>query len=158
MSSDVVIHQLVAFCDASNLAYCSTVYLKLTRITGESDFYLIASKTKVAPIAKAKRSPTCEEDMTIHRLELMAVLLLSKLVQQVGDQLNVPVDKGLAFSDSQVALCWMAKPPENWKLFVQNRVAKIQSIVPFECWSYVRSRENPADLGMRQKCVDRSYG
>ena len=35
------------------------------------------------------------------------------------------------------------------KMFVENRVIEIRSLVPTECWSHYRGVDNPADISSR---------
>ncbi|GFV27356.1 hypothetical protein TNCV_3795511 [Trichonephila clavipes] len=49
----------------------------------------------------------------------------------------------------RVVLSWISSPPRNWKPFVTNRTSKILDIISCKQWRYVRSKENPADLGSR---------
>lgn len=48
--------------------------------------------------------------------------------------------------DSRVALCWIRAPAERWKPFVRNRVYQIQELSVDAEWSYVSTKDNPADL------------
>ena len=54
-----------------------------------------------------------------------------------------------AFSDSTVALAWIAGEPHRWKTFVGNRVSEIQDIIPSSRWLHVTSEDNPADCASR---------
>jgi hypothetical protein len=48
----IVDQQLIGFSDASEKAYCGTVYLRSTNTTGEVHISLVMAKTRVAPIKK----------------------------------------------------------------------------------------------------------
>ncbi|XP_055632428.1 uncharacterized protein LOC129772922 [Toxorhynchites rutilus septentrionalis] len=50
------------------------------------------------------------------------------------------------WTDSTVALYWIAGTPSTWKTFVANRVAEIQRLAINAIWRHVPSLENPADL------------
>lgn len=143
---------LVGFCDASLSAFCAAVYLQTFNAVGETDCYLVCSKTKVTPLSFGKSKGDSEEKNeipNIHRLELMGAELLSKLMVRVARRLKLENSKIRAYSDSKVTLCWLAKPPQTWKIFVSNRVRTIQSLIPHSQWSYVPSKLNPADLPTR---------
>ncbi|XP_029178451.1 uncharacterized protein LOC114946191 [Nylanderia fulva] len=43
----------------------------------------------------------------------------------------------------------MASHASRWKPFIAHRVSEIQSTLPSECWSYVQTASNPADLATR---------
>ena len=102
---DIQDREIIGFCDASNAAYCAVVYLKTVGANGQSDTYLVCSKTKVAPLSKGKVIENANdlEKLNIHRLELTAALLLAQLMIRVSEHVKISVMH--AYSDSQVALC-----------------------------------------------------
>jgi hypothetical protein len=87
-----------------------------------------------------------EED-SIPRLELAAAVMLAKLMSRVRITLNVDLRECFLFSDATVVLCWLSKPPDEWKTFVSNRVSLIQNHVPYSQWFYISTRNNPAGAG-----------
>ncbi|XP_066581638.1 uncharacterized protein [Prorops nasuta] len=97
------------------------------------------SKTKVASI----------KTTSIPRLELVAAALLVKLLVHVEGSLVGNCDAIRCYSDSQVALAWIAKQPVHWKTFVANRVSYIQTHLPEASWHHVPTKLNPADLCSR---------
>ncbi|XP_011631066.1 uncharacterized protein LOC105423115 [Pogonomyrmex barbatus] len=64
----------------------------------------------------------------------------------VRESLTIGIHKIYAWSDSSVVLTWIAGEPSRQKTFVDNRVSKIQSILPSSHWGHVAGTENPADL------------
>nr|CAH7732585.1 unnamed protein product [Callosobruchus chinensis] len=48
-----------------------------------------------------------------------------------------------------IVLCWISAPPNTWKLFVSNRISKIQGSTDVSQWKHVASADNPADLVSR---------
>lgn len=46
-------------------------------------------------------------------------------------------------------LGWIQGEPSRWKPFVSSRVIKITNVIPKNCWHYVRSNDNPADVASR---------
>lgn len=136
--------ELVGFCDASNRAYCAVVYIRVP--TGEDNFAVsfTCAKTKVAPL----------KELSIPRLELQAAQLLAKLLTKVESIFSDSSVKKYAFSDSKTVLCWLKKPPDTWKVFVANRIRDIQTTLPTCSWSYIRTDQNPADLGTRGISAD----
>ncbi|XP_066585612.1 uncharacterized protein [Prorops nasuta] len=131
--------ELIGFCDASELAYGAVVYERLTDEDGQLSVHLVMSKTKVAPI----------KTTSIPRLELVAAALLVKLLVHVKGSLVGSCDAIHCYSDSQVALAWIAKQPVHWKTFVANRVSYIQTHLSEASWHYVHTKSNPADLCSR---------
>ncbi|XP_066596616.1 uncharacterized protein [Prorops nasuta] len=95
--------ELIGFCDASELAYGAVAYERLTDENGHLSVHLVMSKTKVAPI----------KTTSIPRLELVAAALLVKLLVHVKASLVGNCDAIRCYSDSQVALAWIAKQPLN---------------------------------------------
>ncbi|XP_066585600.1 uncharacterized protein [Prorops nasuta] len=131
--------ELIGFCDASELAYGAVVYERLTDENGHLSVHLVMSKTKVAPI----------KTTLIPRLELVAAALLVKLLVHVKGSLVGNCDAIRYYSDSQVALAWIAKQPVHWKTFVASRVSYIQTHLPEASWHHVPTKLNPADLCSR---------
>ncbi|XP_054259448.1 uncharacterized protein LOC128984179 [Macrosteles quadrilineatus] len=48
-----------------------------------------------------------------------------------------------------LTLTWLQTPSYRLKTFVANRVAQTQELVPYHCWRYIPSKENPADCASR---------
>ncbi|XP_063368239.1 uncharacterized protein LOC134656613 [Cydia amplana] len=86
--------ELHGYADASVLAYAAVIYSRVIDEEGEIRVSLVTAKTKVSPIRK----------VSLPRLELLAATLLSKLLKQVADTLDVHLDNVYAYSDSQVTL------------------------------------------------------
>ncbi|XP_063831745.1 uncharacterized protein LOC135080954 [Ostrinia nubilalis] len=137
--SDDVLLELHGFCDASQHAYAAVVYLRVVSYNGEVHVCLITSKTKVAPI----------KVISIPRLELCGAVLLTKLLSEVSEVLEISKDRVHAWTDSQVVLTWLSSHPSRWKTFIANRVSNIMSLMDRNQWSHVRSSENPADCASR---------
>ena len=131
--------ELHGFSDASTRAYAAVVYFRCIDKTGNIFTNLVASKTRVAPL----------KTLTIPRLELSGALLLSELLVKIAAILKIDRSNVFAYSDSNVVLGWLRKPPETWQLFVCNRTRKIITDIPAEQWQYVNTKVNPADLASR---------
>ncbi|CAK9809095.1 hypothetical protein ANTQUA_LOCUS5879 [Anthophora quadrimaculata] len=136
--------QLHGFADASSSAYAAVVFLRLYTDDHRVVVSLLAGKSKVAPL-----SP-----VSVPRLELCAAVLLSRLIVFATDTLALREVPVFCWSDSTVVLTWISHHPSRWKMFVANRVAKIQSLVPSATWRYVPSHENPADCASRGLFAD----
>ncbi|XP_045533958.1 uncharacterized protein LOC123721012 [Papilio machaon] len=130
--------ELHGFSDASAAAYAAVVYARVVQSNDEIKVSLIISKTKVAPL----------KQVALPRLELCAALLLTKLLKHVATALRVDETHTYAWSDSQVALCWINGDPNRWKPYVKNRVIEISNTFKPN-WSYIPTKENPADPASR---------
>ncbi|XP_029172968.1 uncharacterized protein LOC114941934 [Nylanderia fulva] len=78
-SPDNLALEIHGFADASNRAYAAVVYLRVFHSLSEYRVSLIVAKSKVAPV----------KTVSIPRLELNAVVLLSRLVKWVIKSLNI---------------------------------------------------------------------
>ena len=137
--------QVHRFCNASEVAYSSMVYLRAIDAEGGVHISLLMAKTKVVPIKR----------LSFLRLELCSRLALqvSKILSYVGDTLEIPSADVLAWTDSQVVLVWLRGNPRHFKPFVGNRVAEILQAIPVGCWRHVRGTENPSDCASRGKFI-----
>lgn len=134
-------YQLHGFCDASPKGYGCVIYFRMLDDNGNIRTNLVCAKSKIAPV----------KQLTIPRLELSAAVLLTKLICYVKKCFETVLifERVTAWSDSQIVLHWLNGSPSKWKSFVSHRVAYIQPLLPINCWNYVNSRDNPADLACR---------
>ena len=141
---EVASYELWGFYDASVNAYAAVVYLVAKTSVGES-LTFITSKARVAPT----------QTQTIPCLELLSALLLARLLTSVSNGLSPQLDLSTprCFTDSMVALYWIRGVHKEWKQFVQNRVNEICALVPPNCWSHCRGKDNPADIPSRGLAV-----
>ena len=88
-------HELEGFGDASNSEYGAVVYL-VTKSQGNTHVQLIASKTRVSPLKK----------QTIPRLELMAALILARLISRIKKTLEpcLAISRTRCWTDSRNVL------------------------------------------------------
>ena len=139
-SSSYASLQLHGFADASQQAYAACIYVRSEDENGLITVRLVCSKTRVSPL----------KDSTIPRLELCGAVVLAALVKRVNVALDIPFQNITLWSDSMIVLAWLKKSqPQQFKVFVQNRVEKIQNLTAGMQWRHVRTKENPADLASR---------
>ena len=132
-------YHLVCFCDASGLAYATTVYLYQS-IGNTCKTDLIFSKTRLAP-----------QGTTIPRLELLGVLIGVRALKFVRKELYREVPCHL-FTDSVCVLYWL-KTPKPLSVFVANRVKEIKTLEKVT-FCHVSSEDNPADMASRGKSTE----
>ena len=131
--------ELHGFGDASKVGYCACVYIVSKNGTTKVS-NLICSKTRNAPI----------KEMSIPRLELTASYLLAKLMALVIKfHDHIKFDRLVYYSDSTTVLHWVQSNHKQWTVYVANRVKDINLLSSPDDWKYVRTDQNPADLGSR---------
>jgi len=116
-TSTVEVHR---FSDVSRQAMAAMIY---TRVFTEDGYFitrLLCSKTKVTPIKR----------LSIPRLELMAVLLLARLLSHALKAIEFNNASVICWTDSSMALTWITTHPTRWKDFVYNRIATIHELLP----------------------------
>ena len=92
--------ELRGFCDSSGSANCVVVYVKTVCCHGVTvNFW--AGKSRIVPMKK----------LSIPRLELLACLLLARLMVSVVDAVKseVSVKDTICWTDSQIAIWWKSK-------------------------------------------------
>ena len=78
------------------------------------------------------------------RLELTAAVLSVKMACLIKKELNLG-----NWTDSQVVLAYIRSTTKRFKVFLANRVQKIQEHSDVNQWKYVKGRDNPADDASR---------
>ncbi|XP_055325735.1 uncharacterized protein LOC129579607 [Sitodiplosis mosellana] len=152
--------QLHGFGDACKNAYGAAIYARVTTLKGEIRSILLTGKSKVVPI---KNRPTNQQQETvarvdaetpIHRLELLAAVMCSKLMRQIVEICGFDKAKQFMWSDSMVTLHWIKKSPLELKVYVSNRVKAIHEAIGEARWAHIGTSENPADLLSRGMKAD----
>lgn len=136
--------ELHGFADASGIAYGACLYVRCVTADGTVSVRLLCSKSRIAPL----------QELTIPRKELCAALLLSKLVKRTVPAMQFEFSSIFLWSDSQIVLAWLRKPPSMLQPFVRNRVTEITVDNDHKQWNFVRSRDNPADVVSRGQLPD----
>ncbi|XP_047510573.1 uncharacterized protein LOC125053303 [Pieris napi] len=129
---------IIAFADASEKAYGTTVYLKTNKpLNSPPIIRLVCAKSKVAPL----------KTISVARLELCACLLMAKLAQRVIDTYKKRhvINDIFCFTDSMVALHWISASPHRFKTFIATRITKIVSHIRPEKFHHVAGDQNPSD-------------
>ncbi len=134
-------YKLIAFVDASDLAYSAAVYLT-SQVGSKMQSHLIFSKTRLSPKRK----------MSIPRLELMAALIGCRCIRFIAKHIGVLIEKKVLFTDSKCVLYWIASK-RDLPRFVQNRVREITSESDIN-FRFIGTLSNPSDLPTRGCSVD----
>ncbi len=134
--------ELHIFVDASAKAYAAVAYLRHN--DGEhANVHLLFSKSRLAPV---------KQKITIPRLELLAVLIGSRMITFLLKQMKLSSSKCVLWTDSECCLHWL-KTTKPLARFVENRIKEIKgiqnSIPGAMVFNFVSGKENPADLATR---------
>jgi len=117
MANGRSIIELHGFGDASPKAYEAAVYIRSMDAAGKVSTHLVMSKSRVVPT----------KTVSLPRLELLAAVLNSRLLKFVAESLCLKLDRVVCWTDSMVTFQWIRGSSSQWKTFVANRVAEIQS-------------------------------
>ncbi|XP_035232259.1 uncharacterized protein LOC118204048 [Stegodyphus dumicola] len=130
-------HSLHVFCDASQFAYATAVFL---RVEKENSVYiqLIQARARISPSGKRRTS--------IARLELLGDIIAARLLSSILKDL--PVKKVYCWTGSTTVLVCIRRE-DSWRVFVHNRVKEVLDLTSKETWKYVPDIMNPADLPSR---------
>lgn len=130
--------EVLVFADASKNAVAAVAYIKLYDGRKSTTSFLMG-KAKLAPM----------HGHTIPRLELCAAVLATEIAENIRDQLKIPQDKFLFFTDSQVVLGYISNETRRFYIYVANRVGRIRLFSQPYQWHFVRTEYNPADVATR---------
>ncbi|XP_077268718.1 uncharacterized protein LOC143900848 [Temnothorax americanus] len=103
--------QIHGFCDASQRAYGACFYVRTGEGAGNYRIELLCSKSRVAPL----------KTITLSKLELCAAVLLAQLLNKISESFELSSSQIFLWSDSTIALNWIASPSRQWSVFVSNR-------------------------------------
>ncbi|XP_045447930.1 uncharacterized protein LOC123656267 isoform X1 [Melitaea cinxia] len=130
--------ELLGYCDASFDAIACCLYLRVFHRDGRVSVALLCSKSRVAPLKKT---------LTIPNLELNSALLLSQLTHKVNNTLKARFPlRTILHSDSQIVLAWLGNKNIKKNTYVSRRVREITDLTKDFTWTYVKGKDNPADL------------
>ena len=133
ITENIVTCSLRGFGDAPRKAYAAVIYLCITTTMG-SYVKFVLSRSRVVPL----------KEETIPTLELLAALIVARLMSHVGKALEpeLSIDEIACWTDSKVALAWIKGEEREWKQFVQNRVNEIRTLVLVHSWRHGHGRTN----------------
>jgi hypothetical protein len=131
--------ELHVFCDASERAYATCIYSRVNSRGGTILTNLVCAKSRVAPL----------KNETVQRLELVACVLGTRLLNAANIVYQVPQERIFYYTDSRNSLYWINTPAFKQKTYVYNRSSEIQRVTKTTQWSHVATELNPADVGTR---------
>ena len=139
VNEEIEQYSLHAFGDASKEAFCSVIYLVM-KIASDYHCKLVTSKSRLVPLI----------EMSIPRLELIAALILARLLNNVKYSLEsqILLESIYCWSDSTIVLSWL-KNDRNYKQFVSNHTKNILKFTSPEMWNQCSAEDNLADIGTR---------
>ena len=127
------------FADVCEYGYGQVSYFCLVDNNGRIHCSLIIVKACVGPL----------KVMTIPRMELVAATLSVKMSILLRKELEIPVNKEVFWTDSEVVLGYIRNESKRFKLFVANRVEFIKDHSDKSQWHYISSKQNSKDYASR---------
>ena len=132
--------QLHMFSDASEYAYSTSAYLRLSDNHGDqAHCSFVFGKCRNAPL----RRPT------IPRLELMASLMAVRTSNLIRAELDLSIDRIVFWTDSLTVLQYINNKTRRFHRFVATRLEEIHEYTTPDQWHHVPGILNPADDGSR---------
>jgi len=101
--------QVHVFCNASERAYGTTLYIRSTK-DDKTLIRLACSKNRLAPIKR----------VTLPRLKLLAALVGTRLLHCFCTAIGYNINQALLWSNATVALGWIRSDPNRYNTFVCN--------------------------------------
>lgn len=139
LEGSTVTRQIHVSADASENAIAAVAYIRATDVDGETHVGFVLGKSKVSPM----------NGHTIPLLELCAAVLAVEIADTVSQALHIPVGEMRFYTDSRVVLGYIHNQTKRFYVYVENRVNRILRCIKPHQWCFVRTTDNPADLGTR---------
>ncbi|XP_064629340.1 uncharacterized protein LOC135488626 [Lineus longissimus] len=136
---NVTLCQLHVFADASTQGYGIAAYVRMVNTGGQINCELLMGKARVAPLKK----------ITIPRMELTAAATAVKFGHLIIQQMDYNFHDIRYWTDSMSVLRYIHNSATRFHTFVANRLTTIHEGSQPGQWSYVPTRENPADAASR---------
>ncbi|KAH7710607.1 Pao retrotransposon peptidase family protein [Aphelenchoides avenae] len=136
--------EIHVFTDGSSYAYGFTAYLRVKNADRTYSTNLVYARARVKPIKDA-------EKFTIPRMELLGVLLGTRIAAYIHKGLLIPVSATYLWSDSTIVLHQVANDDAIKEVWTENRLKEIRRLrdelkIQFR---YVPTDDNPADIVSR---------
>ena len=132
----VVFSQLHHFSDASEAAYGSVSYLRITNAEGRVHGAFLFAKSRLAPL----------KSTSIPRLELSAATISIRLDKMLKREIEIPLSEPSIFwTDSMSVLRYVKNENKRFHTFVANRIAMIRDSSSPCQWYHLEGIKNPGD-------------
>ena len=131
--------ELHVFSDASQKAIGYVAYIRSINKECESHVSFVTASSKLAPKAST----------TIPRLELNAAVEACKAGFKINSELRHKPDAIYFHTDSQIVLGYLKNQRRRFSKYIERRVTTINNLFPDSNWSYIGTKENPADHASR---------
>ena len=132
MFEKIVETSLHLFLDVSGKRYGQCTYICLVNDEGKIHYSLLVGKSRVTP----------KKFLSVPRLELTAAVLSVKMVCLIRKELDLRNIAERFWTDSQGVLVHIRSITKRFKVFVANRVQKIQEKSDVNQWNYVKGKES----------------
>ena len=117
--STVTEMQLHIFCDASEIAYGSVAYLRVSFKDGSHHVVVVMTKSRLAPI----------KTITLSKLELNAVHIGARLYLFLIHEMCLTITFHRFWTDSTLVLQYLHNTKYRFKIYIANRVTEILQIL-----------------------------
>ncbi|XP_037024126.1 uncharacterized protein LOC119066014 [Bradysia coprophila] len=138
--------QLHIFGDSSSQAYCAIAFMRI-EVSEKVEVKFITAKTRVTPLKEVT-------DENIHRLELQAALIVSRLSKFVLEEHELHFDDCYYWTDSMAVWYWIHSQTRRYKQFVANRLNEIWELTDQANWRWLPTQMNVSDDGTRFGSVE----
>ena len=128
--------QLHIFCDASERIYGAVAYLRTEDENHTIHTSFVMARSRVAP----------KKQLSMPRLELSAALAGAQLSSLLHQELTLPLESIILWSDSTTVLTWLKAESCRYKVFVGTRIAQIKTLTDASQWRYVDTNNAADDL------------
>ncbi|XP_053691482.1 uncharacterized protein LOC128739998 [Sabethes cyaneus] len=130
--------QVHIFVDASSSAYSAVGYFRIVGKHGPH-VALVTAKTKVAPL----------KAITIPKLELLAAVLGTRLLNSICSVHTLTTIKRFLWTDSSTVVAWIKSKQRKFNSYVAVRVGEILATTSADEWRWISTKDNVADDATR---------
>ena len=132
----MVFSQLHHFCDASEAAYGSVSYLRITNAESRVHCAFLFANSRLASL----------KSTSIPRLELSAATISIRIDKMLKREIEIPLSEPSIFwTDSMSVLRYVKNENKRFHTFVANRIAMIRESSSPDQWYHLEGITNPGD-------------